>query len=416
MSNHIQYSELRKHKDFIFVLLSSTLSSFGFVLFQVVLLWLAYKMSSNTFEAAIVVQSTALPYLLFGLVGGVYADCLNRKKIFIFNQLGTAIMILMILIMFLLKWESIYLLAGASFFIVTFRCFYSPAIRSMISVTLPEPLWPIGNSIFQLSLQLSRSLAPIASSFLITHVAPPWMFGIFLLLTILPLMFILPIKIKQETRKEPIKVLQELQGTFNFLKTKKPLLLSITSFGIVLIFFTGMERLGLPIISDQELELGAKGFSVILTLFGVGSALGAVWLGKWSMKSSYSIYILIGCIVWGLGLMGVGLSPNIYIAGVFAFLTGVAEAFIDLPMILMIQTSTPDDKIGKVFSVLSTVAFLGEAGSMFLVALFIEQLGIQISFIVTTILIFVVCTFTLFYLVSYSRNNRTNQENLQADF
>ncbi len=74
------YRELLMHREYLFVLVSSTLSSFAFVLFQVVLFWLAYKISETTFQAAVVVQSSAVPYLLFGLLGGVYADHWNKKK------------------------------------------------------------------------------------------------------------------------------------------------------------------------------------------------------------------------------------------------------------------------------------------------------------------------------------------------
>lgn len=155
------FGHLLKYKEYLFVIGLSTLSSFGFILFQVVLFWLAYKMSATTFQAAVVVQSSAVPYLLFGLAGGVFADKWNRKKIIIWNQLGTGFVIFTILILYWVHLESIWYIAFASFLIVSFRCFYSPAIRSLVSKTLPEPLWPKGNSVFQISLQLSRSLAPV---------------------------------------------------------------------------------------------------------------------------------------------------------------------------------------------------------------------------------------------------------------
>ncbi len=161
------YKELLKYNHYIFVLVLNMLAGFGFVIFQVVLYWLAYKMSDSTLQAAIVVQSSAVPYLLFGLIGGVYADSWNKKKIIIWNQIGTGIITLSIFVSFMLHIESIWYIAIASFLIVTFRCFYSPAIRSLVSITLPETLWPKGNSIFQLILQLSRSLAPVIGGILL---------------------------------------------------------------------------------------------------------------------------------------------------------------------------------------------------------------------------------------------------------
>ncbi|MBW8349861.1 MFS transporter [Bacillus sp. IITD106] len=389
------YKELLKYKNYVFVLILSMVSGFGFVIFQVVLYWLAYKMSESTLQAAIVVQSSAVPYVLFGLVGGVYADSWNKKKIIIWNQVGTGFIMFTILISYIFQIESIWYIAIASFLIVTFRCFYSPAIRSLVSITLPEPLWPKGNSIFQLNLQLSRSLAPVVGGILIASFSMESIFFFFLILSFVPLVFVISLKVEQAKSSGKIHVLKELNEMFTFLQTKKIMFLCIVAFGLVLLFFTGMERLGLPIVSDQQWQKGAKGFSLILTLFAAGNAIGAILLGKIKMKSSYPYFIMVGCILWGFGLMGVGLSPTILIAAFIAFFTGVAEAFIDLPMVLMIQTYTPEEQLGKVFSALSTIAFIGEAGASFLAAFMIDWTGIFVSFIIMAFSILVICSISL---------------------
>ena len=179
--------------------------------------------------------------------------------------------------------------------------------------------------------------------------------------------------------------------------------LSIVSFGVVSLFFTGMERLGLPIISDQQWQMGAKGFSLILTLFAAGNATGAILLGKLEIKSNYPQFIMVGCILWGFGLMGVGLSPTILIAAIIALFTGVAEAFIDLPMVLMIQKYTPEEQLGKVFSALSTIAFIGEAGASLLAAFMIDWTGIHFSFVIMAISILLICSLSLFFMLIFRK-------------
>ncbi|KQL52747.1 hypothetical protein AN964_03920 [Heyndrickxia shackletonii] len=393
------YKELLKYHNYLFVLVLNMLSGFGFVIFQVVLYWLAYKMSDSTLQAAIVVQSSAVPYLLFGLIGGVYADNWNKKKIIIWNQVGTGFILFTILISYMLHIESIWYIAVASFLIVAFRCFYSPAIRSLVSITLPESLWLKGNSIFQLILQLSRSLAPVIGGILIASFSMEWIFFFICILSLIPLVFVISLKVEREKNSKKIRVLKELQEMFTLLQTKRMMFLSIVSFGVVLLFFTGMERLGLPIISDQQWQMGAKGFSLILTLFAAGNATGAILLGKLEIKSNYPQFIMVGCILWGFGLMGVGLSPTILIAAIIALFTGVAEAFIDLPMVLMIQKYTPEEQLGKVFSALSTIAFIGEAGASLLAAFMIDWTGIHFSFVIMAISILLICSLSLFFML-----------------
>lgn len=96
----------------------------------------------------------------------------------------------------------------------------------------------------------------------------------------------------------------------------------------------------------------------------------------------------------------------------FALFTGITEAFIDLPMVLMIQKFTPEDKIGKVFSFLSTIAFIGgEAGSSILVAFVIGGVsGIHVSFIIIACSIIVICCTSLYLMERRKIDNRISKK------
>lgn len=395
MEKKISYKDLLVHKSFVFLLGANTLSIFGFISFQVVLFWLAYKMTDSAFEAGLVIQSFSAPFLLFGLIGGVYADQWNRKKMIIWCQMGTALMTLLVVGLYIFNLENIWLIALASFLIVSLRCFYSPAIRALVPQTLPEHLWPKGNSTLQICSQVSRSLAPVLAGAIMAVSSAEWIFTIFLAFTLASTLLIMPLKNLHVKAKGRVLVCKELKGTFAFIYSVKPLFWSLTLFGIVLLFYTGMERLGLPEVSDTVWDTGSKGFGTILTLFGVGSAIGAAIIGKVEIKS-YSRYIFISCILWGLGLMFIGISPFFYAACAFALLTGMMEAFIDLPMVLMIQKSVPDEKIGKVYSTLSTIAFIGESGSSLIAGLLIGFAGTGAGFMLAAGGIAAVCGIGLF--------------------
>ena len=95
-----------------------------------------------------------------------------------------------------------------------------------------------------------------------------------------------------------------------------------------------MEKIGLPEVSNQIWGLGAQGFGIVTALFGIGNMIGAYFLGKITMKS-FLPYISWGWIVWGVSFVLVGISPWYLLSFVFALIAGIAEAFNDLPMVLM---------------------------------------------------------------------------------
>jgi len=91
--------------------------------------------------------------------------------------------------------------------------------------------------------------------------------------------------------------------------------------------------------------------------------------------SNYTQWIFIGWGLWGIMYVGLGMSPYLAIALLFAFLAGASEALIDLPMVNLIQKSAPSNMLGRLFSMWSTVAFLGESLSAIICGLLIDSIG-----------------------------------------
>ena len=147
-------------------------------------------------------------------------------------------------------------------------------------------------------------------------------------------------------------------------------------FGLLIV--VGLERVGLPILSDTLWERGPDGFGIMLSTFSLGSILGSLVLGR-DDKKRLSLCMTVGWAVWGLSFAALAVSP-FNLALLFALLAGVADAMVSVPMVLMIQTRVREDRIGKVFSIWSTSAFLGESGSALLMGGLIQRLGAGATF------------------------------------
>lgn len=369
------YKALFKYKNYNLILFLNIVSFFGMMMYQVAFFWLAYIMTSSALTAGILILASTSPYLLFGLIGGVYADRWSRRGIALWGTVMTIPAVLFIPILHWADMLQVWHIGLTAFVIVTIRCFMHPAIRAMIPQTLPESLWPAGNSVFQVSAQLARSIGPAVGGYLIVIYSPMIIFIIFSILLFITILLILPINIEVEKKvKGKVSVFRDIVDTYHFIRPNKPLFLTIILFGVVLLAYTGMERIALPQLSDTVWDMDVRGFGILMTMFGIGSIIGAIILGKIKIKA-FSNYIYTGWFLWGTSILVIGISSSFYIAVIFAIILGIAESLNDIPMVLMIQKQVPNDKIGKVFSMWSTVAFVGESGSNVLAGAVIGMIG-----------------------------------------
>ncbi len=411
----MHYSKLWEYKNYLYLLLGNTLFNLGFMVYQVVFFWLAYDMTKSPVTAGWVILGSTVPYLVAGILGGVYADRWDRRKVILTSLLLISFIVLIIPILWKLHLLKIWHISMITFIVISIRCFFSPAIRALIPHSLPECLWAKGNSLFQIMTQLMRGIGPAIGGILIAQISPMLIFIIFSILSIIAFFILIPIKLKKSKKlnKNTNKIIFDIQEAFIFIKKKPLLKWSIFLFSCFLLFQTGMEKLGLPEVSNRIWGLGAQGFGIVTALFGIGNMIGAYFLGKITIKS-FLPYISWGWIVWGVSFVLVGISPWYLLSFVFALIAGIAEAFNDLPMVLMIQKVTPDDKLGKVFSIWSTASFIGESGSSILAGVVIASLGLFFAFIATGFILAAIGLILFFIDLSHKRKHLVWNE--QHDF
>src|SRR5438045_4423718 len=88
--------------------LGQTISNLGSSFTQFALPLLVFKLTGSALNLGIATAATFLPYLLFGLVIGAWVDRLDRKRVMILVDIGQALVIASIPVMFLLGMLSVW--------------------------------------------------------------------------------------------------------------------------------------------------------------------------------------------------------------------------------------------------------------------------------------------------------------------
>jgi len=218
MEERITYRKLLKNRDFCFLWLGQTLSAIGDSLYQVAFFWLAYQMTDSALQAGMVIILASLPYLLFGLVGGVYADRMNRRKLMIYCDIYRALAVIIVPIAAHYDANNVILVGGTAFVLMSLRCFFYPALRASVVDLGGENEFGARMAMMQMSFQVSWILGMAAGGILIATLTAPNVYLIPAVTYLLSVAFLIGIHSLRHAKpnNENAHLLSELKECISF--------------------------------------------------------------------------------------------------------------------------------------------------------------------------------------------------------
>ena len=274
---------------------------------------------------------------------------------------------------------NIWVIAAVAFAMATIRCFYHPSMKSTVTSILRDPERSAGVSLMEATTRSMQVIGLAAGGFLISGIGAQNLILVSAVLFAVSVVLLWSLVVPLRNRApEPQTLWSDMVESLQYVARMPSLFWAFALFLFGLLIVVGLERVGLPILSDTLWGRGPDGFGILLSTFSLGSILGSLVLGRDDIKR-LSLCMTVGWAVWGLSFAALAVSP-FNLALLFALLAGVADAMVSVPMVLMIQTRVREDQIGKVFSIWSTSAFLGESGSALLMGGLIQRLGAGATF------------------------------------
>lgn len=389
------YKLLMQNATFVRMWLVHIFAVLGDAFYRVMFFWLAYEMSETTVQAGAVIFAGTIPYLFFGLPGGVYADRWERKQTMLFAEMLRTAVVLVIPLTAVLFGMNIWIIAAVAFLLASIRCFYHPSMKSAVTSILRDEERSAGVSLMEATTRSMQVLGLAGGGFIIASLGAQNLTLVSAILFAISFMLLLQLHVPKRTSIPEQRTLwSEMLGGLAYVARMPSLLWPFLMFFFGLLIVVGLERVGMPIISDTIWGQGPDGFGMILSAFSLGSIVGSLVLGRKDMHKPV-LCMALGWALWGVTFAALAVSPFVF-ALVFALIAGVADAMVSVPMVLMIQTRVREDLIGKVFSIWSTSAFLGESGSALIMGGLIQGIGVVAAFVWSGLLLAVIALGGLF--------------------
>ncbi|GAB3553330.1 MFS transporter [Arthrobacter tumbae] len=278
--------QLRRNPAFVRFWAASTVSDFGTYLTTVALsVLILVTLDGTALDQGAVNAARWLPYLLFGLLAGVWVDRFRRRTVLVAGDLGRAAILAALCVLTLLGWASVPVLVVLMFLFGTLALAGDAAYQSFLPQLVARPQLVRANARLQQSETVAQASGGAVAGAVVALISAPFALLIDALSYLLSGLVLLTIPshgtAKPSTTTVRTRIAEGLRWIYGH-RMLRPLALSSH------VWFIGSAMVGtvLPALILNDLQLGALGLGLVLGGAGIGAVLGTTlssgWGDRWS--------------------------------------------------------------------------------------------------------------------------------------
>jgi MFS family permease len=347
----------------------STISAIGDQFTLVALPWLVLKLTGDPAALGLVLAAMALPRAAFMLIGGAVVDRMSPRRVLLGARAVNALLVSLLAVLVLagaIGMGAVYALAlgiGLS------TAFAYPAGSAILPQLIPPQQLQPANALFMGMRQLSMIVGPAVAGLLISVGAHDGhgngmadagglglAFGIDAASFLFSLGSLMLIRIHSDHHpKVPVgSVLANVASGIRNIWADLPLRAFILYAAVVSVFVGGPIQVGLPVLADTRLDLGAASLGILMTANGGGMLLGSVLSGVATrlVRGRLGLMVLGIDSLAGLALATLALVHSTFAGAVLLAGTGMLAGIAQVAIISWIQRRVAPEMMGRTMSVL----------------------------------------------------------------
>ncbi len=370
------------YKNYLLLLIATVFSAPGYYVCLMGSEWLMLSITESRMFFGLLFLGAAIPRLLFMTYGGILADRYNKKSIILISDISRALLVLILLLLVVFNWINPWHLVIISVLFGISDAFAHPASSSLVASLLPKDLLQKGNGYLQMVNQISPILGPVIGGSLIVGLGFTGVYSVALIMLLIASITIWYVSIKgNEEQTEQESMWNEFKSGLSYAKSSR-LLVTIMGLSFVLNFLvTGPLAMGIPLLVKDIYGENALGLTVLQVSLGVGALLGAAGMVIFKNNKKPGLLSLTGLLGMSIFYILVGFSPTLFISALYLFIVGILLQLINIPIMTIIQTQTDPKYLGRVMSLLMTMA-TGLIPVSFFVTSVLLGIGISIDTII----------------------------------
>lgn len=353
----------RDNPEFTKIWSATIISRFGDSLDMIAYSWIVLELTGSTMAMGIYYILNFLPNILLGPFTGVLADRLDRKKLMLCSDLGRGLTVFILAIWIFTGNIQLWALYLTTLINSTFESFAFPAKNAVVPQTVRKEDLGIANSMRSMATTLATIFGLAAGGVVIGLIGKPAAFfidaGTFFASAFFVTILKLPKKIKSAGTVTVKKFFGDFAEGVRFVWNLPVLKFCLIITGVANFAFLSYEVL-LPPWIKLELSLGVESLSIVQIGVMVAIVFGTFLAGFLSKKTTYPAMMILGIGINAFGYFMMYFAKDMWMTIVFFGICGLGTPMVSTALHTLIQLNTPDEKMGRVSS-LSTTIVLGVA-------------------------------------------------------
>jgi len=362
--------QLLTNRNFVPLWVGQLVSYLGDQFMLIAVLAVIRRLSGgNSLSLVLFAVSLGAPQILFGLIGGVLVDKLDRKWTMILSDLSRAAAMFSML---LVAGESsrIWIFYPAIFVIGTAQMLFYPARASALPSLVRKIHLGAANALLEAGFVVALIFGSGGAGILIERLGPDFAFafngGAFLFSALM--IFIIRIPPVRQVPAEKAttfsQVWRELREGLSYIWNTRSMryimgLSVMVAGGLGAVISLVFEYL------NEELKIGADGFGIVIGVLGVGIVVGGILIQRLSKYLPTNRLVALAILLQGVAVGAFALHPQLAIVLLLTAMIGISLIVARAVLSTLTQAIPPEELRGRVqsaFNLIFTAPLTGAIG------------------------------------------------------
>lgn len=339
------------NRNFALLFWGQLISLTGTQMQVVAVAWQVLLLTNNPVALGLIGLVQALPRLVFSLVGGIFADMLDRRKLLIVIEAVMALMSALLALCTIFHVVNLAIIYGVVLISASVSAFEYPTFQAIVPSLVKREQMAAALSLNTVMMQFTFIAGPTAGGFVIAWlgVANTYWFDVVSYAVVIGSLLLMAVPRVPAEKRAQGGVTALVDG-MRFLWAH-PIILALLSLDFCASFF-GSPRALLPIYANDILHIGPQGLGILQAAAPIGAVLTAPLTGFASRVKRQGLGVALAVIFWGLCIMAFGLFPSpVWLGVVFLAGAGAADMVSMILRSLVVQLITPDEFRGRISAV-----------------------------------------------------------------
>jgi MFS family permease len=347
----LDLTPLRESREFRLLWLGEVVSHTGRHITVVALPYQVYLETRSALAVGMIGLAQVVPLIVSSIVGGVIADAVDRRKLLLVSQVGLSGSIVILVVAAVAGNPPLWLLYAAAALIAALTGLDAPARIAAIPNLVGSDRVSSAIVLNQVVYQLGDVVGPALGGLIIARFGLAWAYGVDALTFVVAVATLAAMRPMPPSRTdgEP-RGLDALREGFRYLKGRR--IIQSTFWVDLNAMIFGMPRALFPVLAAETFHVGPAGLGLLYSAPAAGALVGALSTGWVRHVRHQGRAVLWAVAIWGLAIVGFGLSTEAFLLGLgFLAVAGAADVISAVFRGTILQASVPDRLRGRLSSI-----------------------------------------------------------------